>query len=171
MIKQCFEVYSLVGEGYNRRQIHGYGWTRDDADIVGKFAVTSSGQRYHVSGIHVIEINGRWHRVNATPISDITGTHEDAPASRIELGDLPKPNIPSIFISNDGTGKPLKVGITIEKAIDLIAGVYCTPPVTLYSPRTGSEPGISFLTRDLREDEATQIRVYNWLKTEIEARQ
>lgn len=167
MIKQAYEVYTIPsGFGYSKRHVHGYGWTKEEANTIGR----TLGQRYQVGGIHVIEVDGRWHRIAVLPI-DIVGNHGDAPISRIERGDIPYRFIPAMFLQVE-SGKPVRLPRDLEKAIDLIAvTVPATKDCKLFTVRKGGSLPVPFKGGDLFNKEATQQAIYEWLKVEIEFRQ
>lgn len=164
-VKQAYEVYSLNGGGYNKRLVHGYAWTKEGADFVG----SRVGTRYDVGVVHLIKVNARWHRLNVHPVEGVHGDLQTAETSRIETGDLPERKIPSIHL-RVGNREPLRLPLNLEKAIDIVAGVHCTDPFTLYSYRAGGLLPITFFINELRNEEKTQRMIFEWLKTEIEIR-
>ena len=165
MIKQGYEVYTLTGGGYNRRHVHGYAWSKGDANDIGR----ATKNHFYVGAVHLIEINGRWHRVTVLPI-DIPGDHSKAPVSRIELNDLPRKFTPAIFVQVK-EAKPINLSLSLEKAINTIAALPRTKDACkLYTLRTGGNLPLSFTVKDLYHDEATQEKVVAWLKHEIEFR-
>jgi hypothetical protein len=165
VIKQGFEVYTLTGGGYNKRHVHGYAWTKDEAHAIGK----ATKNHFYVGAVHLIKINGRWHRISVLPI-EINGDSSTAPISRIELNDLPIRFTPAIFVQLRGA-KPLKLALDLEKAINTIAELPRTKePCKLYTLRTGGNLPLSFTVKDLHHDEATQQKVFAWLKHEIDFR-
>lgn len=168
MIKQAFEVYTLVGGGYNKRLLHGYAWSKGEADIVGGRS-TQSGQRYHVGSVHLIKLNGQWHRVNVHPVTSVYGDESKAEISRIELNDIPARKIPSILVRCTGND-PVRIPLNLEKAINVIAGIPCRDKLILYTNRNAGPMPLTFTSAQLREDEVVQEKVVKWLIHEIDFR-
>jgi hypothetical protein len=166
-IKQAYEVYTIPsGFGYSKRHVHGYGWTKDEAHAVGR----KLGQKYQIGGIHVIQVDNRWHRIAVLPI-EIDGDHGEAPISRIARGDLPKKFIPAMFLQVE-SDKPIRLPRDLEKAIDSIA---CNvskgeKQCKLFTIRQGGPLPVEFKGRQLFTDEIIQHQIFNWLKSEIEFR-
>lgn len=170
MIKQAFEVYTTPsGFGYNKRHVHGYGWTKEEARGIGR----TLGQNYQIGGIHVIQVGDRWHRIAVLPV-DIKGDHGTAPPSRIVRGDIPKKFIPAMFVQV-ASDKPVRLPRDLEKAIDLVAhtihkGKDKDRECKLFTVRMGGPLPVLFKGRELLNDESVQQDVYLWLKGEIEFR-
>ena len=165
-IKQAYEVYSLTGGGYNKRHLHGYAWTKADAKAL---ALEVSPKRYHIGVVHLVEVNGRWHRVNVHPIDEVIGNVEEAETSRIELDNLPARPIPGIWIQLE-TFQPQRLGLNIEKAIDLIALKSEQRTCRLYTLRTGGLLPVTFKIADFLKSSKLQEQIFFWLKHEIEYR-
>lgn len=166
MIKQAYEVYTIPsGFGYNKRHVHGYGWTKEEAHAVGR----SLGQSYQIGGIHVIQVDGRWHRIAVIPI-DIAGDADQAGASRIERGDIPRQFIPAMFMQVEAE-KPIRLPRNLEKAIDVMAkAVKGNKECKLFTIRKGGPMPIPFKGQELLKNETVQFQVFAWLRTEIEFR-
>lgn len=166
MIKQAYEVYTIPsGFGYSRRHVHGYGWTKDEANKIGR----SLGVKYQVGGIHVVQVDGRWHRIAVLPV-DIDGDHGQAPISRIARGDIPQRFIPAMFMQVENE-KPIRLPRDIEKALDTMAeAAKSTKECKLFTIRRGGLLPVVFKGADLFKDEGVQLAVYEWLSKEIEFR-
>lgn len=165
-IKQAYEIYSLVGGGYNKRHLHGYAWTKDAAQTL---ANTVSPRRYHIGAVHVIEVNGRWHRIHVIPVEGLIGDFEAALDSRLVEGDIPNRLVPSISFQIDAL-EPRRLGLDFERAIDTMAGYAHECTCKLYTLRTGGLMPLTFKVRDLLLSEHTQQKVAEWLQYEIEFR-
>lgn len=164
MIKQGYEVYSLTQGGYNKRHMHGYAWSKSAAHAIGK----ATKGHFVVGAIHLIEINGRWHRIAVLP-TEIEGDPEQAEVSRIELNDIPTKFIPSMFVQVK-SAKSVRLALNLERAINTIALISKKETCKLYTLRTGGKLPLSFTVASLHDDEATQERVFGWLRHEIEFR-
>lgn len=165
-IKTAYEVYSLIGGGYNKRHLHGYAWTKEDAEAV---AATVSPRRYYVGAIHVVEINGSWHRINVTPIEGLIGDVSKAQTSRLLSGETVPRSIPSINFQIDDA-PPRRLGLDFEYAIDMMASYSENSKCRLYTLRTGGKLPMSFRVRDLLMSSHTQQQVSDWLSHEINFR-
>lgn len=166
MIKQVHEVYSLVGGGYNKRHVHGYAWTKALAQ---KLADTLAPRRYYIGVIHVMKVNGNWHRLAVLPIGDVLGNPDEAEESRIAVGDLPVRATPGMFFQINGR-EPVRLGLDIEKSINLLASYHKTQSCKLYTLRTGGMLPITFNIGELLASETRQSEIFFWLKHEIEFR-
>lgn len=166
-IRQAYEVYTIPsGFGYNKRHVHGYGWTKDEAHAIGR----GLGQSYQVGGIHVIQVDGRWHRIAVLPV-DIAGDAGQAPISRIARGDIPKQFIPAMFMQVEAE-KPIRLPRDLEKAINTMAeAVRGNQECKLFTIRKGGPLPILFKGKALLNNEAIQLQIFEWLKNEIEFRQ
>lgn len=165
-IKQAYEVYSLVGGGYNKRHLHGYAWTKDAAQQI---ADNVRPRRYHIGVVHLIEVNSRWHRIHVIPVDSLAGRVEDAEDSRLMVSDLPERFVPSINYQIDD-GQARRLGLDFEKAIDTLAAHDKECKCKLYTLRTGGRLPITFRIRDLLLSEHTQMLVAEWLSHEIQFR-
>lgn len=165
MIKQAFEVYSLIGGGYNKRHLHGYGWTRADANAI----ADRCNSRTHIGVVHLIQINDRWHRVNVMPVEEVKGNPEYAVLSRIGDDNPPPKLTPAIFMQIDQK-RPKRLGLNIDKAISFMAENPMNSTIRLSTLRMGGSLPITFTVWELHENETVQERVWNWLKTEINFR-
>jgi hypothetical protein len=166
IIKQAFEVYSLVGGGYNKRHLHGYAWTKERAQQIGDGVRP---RRYHIGAIHVIRIGDNWHRVHVLPIEGLDEDSSQAQVSRLAEGELPERMIPSINFQIDDN-LPRRVPLDFERAVDAIAGHSKDSKCKLYTLRTGGMLPITFKIRDLVLNEHTQTQVSKWLQHEINFR-
>jgi hypothetical protein len=162
-IKQAYEIYSTLVAGYNKRQVHGYSWNKEDA---AKIARDRPG--CFIGSIHLAKVNGRWHRISVLPTENISGNPDEAQDSRISDDNLPIRNTPGMFIQVDNKS-PVRLGLDIEKSINLLATVTGSS-VRLFTLRRGGPSPISFKPADLLHSDALQERVYFWLKNEISHR-
>lgn len=167
-ILHAYEVYSLIGGGYSRRQVHGYAWTKADAELIGRNSSGETG-RYHVGSVHLIEVNGSWHRVQVNPIDDVVGDPDSAEMSRIVDGSMIERRHPAILFKVPGQ-KDRRLGLNLEQAIDKMAAVHTLGELKLYTMRSGAKPALYFTAQQLREDAATQQNIVEWLRNEIDVR-
>lgn len=165
-ILQAYEVYSLVGGGYNKRHLHGYAWTKTDAQTI---ADTVHPRRYYIGVVHLIKIGDLWHRVHVVPIDSIAGDVAQAENSRILAADTPKRFIPGINFQI-GETPPRRLGLDLETAINTLAEYPKDSECKLYTLRTGGRLPITFRIRDLSLSEHTQKLVVTWLRHEIDFR-
>jgi hypothetical protein len=148
--------------------LHGYAWTPEAAEELAKSIPTKT----YISDVHLIEINGQWHRVNVLPATNIFGDLDKAQPSRIETEDIPKRMIPAMFIQR-GNDAPKRLSLNLDKALETIAGLGSNREGSmfkLFTYRTGGALPEAFLMRDLFNDTKVQERVYRWLESEINAR-
>ncbi len=169
-IKTAYEVYSLQGggRGYGKRLIHGYAWTENDAHVIGK-RNRIEGFRYHVNVIHLVEVDGLWHRINVQPVVDIEGNESQAEISRIAKGDFPKAILPAIYVQAEDF-VPDKLPLDLEKAINKLAALPKDKWIRLYTQRAYGPKPLVFTSNLLLNDERVQMEVATWLKTEIDLR-
>jgi hypothetical protein len=165
-ILQAYEIYSLVGGGYNRRHLHGYAWTKDEAQFI---ADALRPRRYHIGAVHLIELHGRWHRINVIPVEEVAGSLEAAQDSRLVAQDIPPRHIPGINYQIEESA-PRRLGLDFEKAINTLAECDPDSKCKLYTFRTGGKLPMSFRVRDLLLSEHTQMQVAEWLNHEIQFR-
>lgn len=166
MIMQAYEVFSLVGGGYAKRQIHGHAWTREKAQEI---ADTVMPRRYEIGPIHLIRVEDRWHRIAVLPVPAVLGDLADAQISRIAKGDIPVRATPGMFFVV-GDRAAVRLGLNIEKNIDRIASYAGTETCKLYTLRIGGRLPLLFKGEELRNVEARQEEIFNWLHHEIEFR-
>lgn len=165
-VRQAYEVYSLVGGGYAKRHVHGYAWTHDDAETI---ATRVTPRRAYTGIIHVVQINGNWHRISVLPIPDVKGNIEHAAPSRIELGNLPTRVIPGMF-AQIGERDPIRLGLDIESNVNTIAEQPKAESCKLYTTRMGGELPLVFNVAELHSSEVRQAAVFAWLQAEINYR-
>lgn len=168
-IKQAFEVYSVVGRGYNLRDTKGYAWTPEAARAI---AQRHLNEEVETSIINLIKIGDNWHRVHVIPIADtaIEGDIEIATNSRIESGDFPDEIIPAMYLEMKGR-KRMRLPRKIDKALGYIERLPKTMDCRLYTLRRGAPPGPSFYVWELFEKEEVQRLVWDWLNHEHKVRQ
>jgi hypothetical protein len=166
VIKQAHEVYSLTGSGWTKRQIHGYAWTYDGAKAI---ADKVEKRVAHIGVVHLIEVNGRLHKINVIPVDKVDGDIEQAEVSRIELNDIPTKTVPAVYVHVQGT-RPRRLGNDLERALNFLGMQDRKMRCKLYTLRTRGLTPIEFLLDDLHEDPKVQESVYRWIEHEMEAR-
>lgn len=165
-IKQAYEIYSLIGGGYNKRQVHGYAWSKEGKD--GATAIAHKHTGCYIGSIHLAMVNGRWHRISVLPTENVRGNPDHAEDSRIADDNLPTRNTPGMFVQTD-TRHPVRLGLDIVKSLNMISTMD-SPDVRLFTLRTGGPSPLSFRSEDFLNSEALQERVYKWLESEINFR-
>lgn len=165
-IKQAYEVYSLIGGGYNKRQVHGYAWTKEGADIVGG---RSTDARYHVGSVHLAKVNNQWHRINVFPVEFVYGDETGAKTSHVGVNPDAR-RTPAMFVVAEDGQQPFRLTHDLEKAINIIAGVRSEAMLKLYTYRVGGAAPLNFTRTQLMEDPKIQEKIVRWLNYEIEAR-
>lgn len=162
-IKQAFEVFTIE-RGYGDRRVHGYAWTKEDAHAI---AIESRAFR-HVNSVHLVEVNGRWHRLNVTPVDEVRGDIDDAVDSRILGNDFPTPHVPGIFFVRNGVRN--KLVLDVDRALDFI--IKSVTPGDACVLTTRRSKGVEPMVFDdgIFYDQSLVQRIRSWLEYEVKAR-